>query len=127
MLRLEDTENKKQALHDFFVWLFDDNRIVDKSITLYDEVDFSLCSNYNDPNIYYPSQIKKFFDTKAMQRLGRISQLGSLAINNFPNLYHSRLEHSKGVYYRKVEEFFYNFQNPSWKKYIEDNISYTNL
>ena len=39
---------------------------------------------------------KKFFETKAMKRLGRISQLG-LAINNFPNLYHSRLEHSNGV------------------------------
>ena len=108
MLRLEDAENKEQVLQDFFVWLFDDNRIVDKSIALYGEVDFSLCSSYSDPNIYYPAQIKRFFDTKAMNRLGRISQL-DLAINNHPNLYHSRLEHSKGVYYKKIEEFFYNF------------------
>lgn len=121
MLRLENVKNKRQALYDFFVWLFDDNRIIDKSITLYDEVDLSLCSSYSDPNIYYPSQIKKFFDTKAMHRLGRISQLGSLAINIHPNLYHTRLEHSKGVYNKKVEEFFYNFQNPDWRKYIEDN------
>lgn len=120
MLRLEDAENKEQVLQDFFVWLFDDNRIVDKSIALYGEVDFSLCSSYSDPNIYYPAQIKRFFDTKAMNRLGRISQL-DLAINNHPNLYHSRLEHSKGVYYKKVEEFFYNFQDSSWRKYIEDN------
>lgn len=120
MLRLEDVENKKQVLHDFFVWLFDDNRIANKSITLYDEVDFSLCHNYKDPNIYYPLQIKNFFDTKAMKRLNRISQL-VLAINNYPNLYHTRLEHSKGVYYRKVEEFFYKFQDSSWRKYIENN------
>ena len=120
MLRLENVENKKQAFQIFFMWLFDDDRIIDKSIVLYDEIDFALCSSYCDPNIYYPAQIKRFFDTQAMNRLSRISQLG-LAINNHPNLYHSRLEHSKGVYYRKVEEFFYNFQDSSWKKYIEDN------
>lgn len=115
MLRLENVENKKQAFQIFFMWLFDDDRIIDKSIVLYDEIDFALCSSYCDPNIYYPAQIKRFFDTQAMNRLSRISQLG-LAINNHPNLYHSRLEHSKGVYYRKVEEFFYNFQDSSWKK-----------
>lgn len=120
MLKLEDVENKKQALQDFFVWIFDDNRINDKSITLYDEVDFSLCSSYNDPNIYYPTQIKNFFETKPMKRLNRISQLG-LVINASPNSYHTRLEHSKGTYYRKVEELFYNFQDSSWREYIEKN------
>ena len=71
-------------------------------------------------NIYYPSQIKAFFDSKPMQRLSRITQLGLVASEN-PNMYQNRLEHSKGVYYRKLEEFFYNFQNPEWIKYIEDN------
>lgn len=120
MLRLEDVENKQEVLQEFFEWLFDDNRITDKSISLHNEIDLSLCAHYSDANIYYPEQIKKFFDTKAMRRLGRISQLG-LVINTFPNSYHSRLEHSKGVYNKKVEEFFYRFQEDSWKKYIEDN------
>ena len=120
MIRLEEVKNKKELLQDFFIWLFDDKLIINKSISLQDEVDFSLCSNYCDPNIYFPEQIKNFFDTKAMQRLGKISQLG-LSINFFPNLYHSRLEHSKGVYNKKVEEFFYKYQDSSWKEYIENN------
>ena len=42
-------------------------------------------------------------------------------VNIFPNTYHNRLEHSKGVYNRKVEEFIYNFQQPEWKNFIESN------
>ena len=119
-MRLEDVENKQEVLHDFFIWLFNDDRINNKSISLTGEVDLSLCHDYMDPNIYYPNQIKAFFDSVPMKRLSRISHLGLVANEN-PNMYHNRLEHSKGVYYRKLEEFFYNFQNPEWVKYIEDN------
>lgn len=119
-MRLEDVDNKKEVLQPFFEWLFDDDRITDKSVTLFDEIDYTLASSYSDSNIYYPKQIKDFFETEAMRRLGRVSQL-DLAINYHPNLYHTRLEHSKGVYNRKVEELFYKFQEPEWKKYIEAN------
>lgn len=119
-MRLEDVDNKKEVLQPFFEWLFDDDRITDKSVDLFDEVDYTLASSYSDCNIYYPKQIKDFFDTQAMRRLGRISQL-DIAINYNPNLYHTRLEHSKGVYNRKVEELFYKFQETQWKKYIETN------
>lgn len=120
MFRLENLENKRDCLEDFFLWLFDDNRIKEKSIFLNSEVDLSLCHDYLDSNIYYPNQLKNFFQTKPMIRLSKISQLG-LVINHSENLYHNRLEHSKGVYNRKVEELFYKFQNPDYKKYIEDN------
>lgn len=120
MIRLEDIENKQEVLQNFFIWLFDDERIKDKSISLIGEIDLSLCHDYSDPNIYYPHQIKAFFDCSAMKRLSRISHLGLVANEN-PNMYHSRLEHSKGVYYRKLEELFYNFQNPQWVKFIENN------
>ncbi len=119
-MRLEDVENKQKVLQDFFTWLFDDDRINNKSISLTGEVDLSLCHDYMDPNIYYPDQIKAFFESAPMKRLSRISHLGLVANEN-PNMYHNRLEHSKGVYYRKLEELFYNFQNPEWVKYIEDN------
>lgn len=120
MLILKDVENKKELFQNFFTWLFDDKRIISNEVSLVGETDLSLCSNYIDSNIYYPNQFKDFFETPAMQKLGRISQLG-LAINNYTNLYHSRLEHSKGTYYRKLEELFYNYQQPEWKKYIEQN------
>lgn len=117
-MQLEDIDNKEKVLQPFFEWLFDDYRISNKSISLYNEVDFTLAFSYLDSNIYYPKQIKDFFETKAMSRLGRISQL-DLAINSYPNLYHTRLEHSKGVYNRKVEELFYKFQDYKWREYIK--------
>ena len=119
-MKLEDMNSKKEAFQDFFEWLYDDNRIENSSVKLHSEIDLSLAHTYSDANIYYPTQFEDFFETKAMSRLGRISQLG-LAVTHFPNLYHNRLEHSKGVLNKKIEELFYNYQNPSWKKYIEEN------
>lgn len=119
-MNLKNIENKKDLFQDFFLWLFDDNRITNKNVSLIGEIDLSLCPDYSDSAIYYPKQFENFFETPAMKRLSRISQLG-LAINNCPNFYHSRLEHSKGTYNKKLEEFFYNYQNPEWKNYIEKN------
>ena len=120
MINLEDIDTKENLIQDFYRWLFDDNNIIDKSVILEKEVDISLAPYYTDPYIYYPKQIANFFNTKAMQRLGRISQL-ALANDIYPNIYHSRLEHSKGVYNRKLEEFLYHFQDSNWRKHIEEN------
>lgn len=119
-MNLENLETKEPLIKDFFTWLFDDDRIINKNVTLETELDLALAPYYMDANIYYPKQIADFFDTKAMKRLGRISQL-DLVIDEFPNVYHNRLEHSKGVYYRKLEEMLHNFQNTEWKKSIENN------
>ena len=120
MINLEDINTKENLIQDFYRWLFDDNNIIDKSVILEKEVDISLAPYYTDPYIYYPKQIANFFNTKAMQRLGRVSQL-ALANDIYPNIYHSRLEHSKGVYNRKLEEFLYHFQDLNWRKHIEEN------
>ena len=95
-MNLENLENKEPLIKDFFTWLFDDNRIINKNVNLEQEIDFVLAPYYLDANIYYPKQISDFFNTRPMKRLGRISQL-DLAIDEFPNLYHNRLEHYKGV------------------------------
>ena len=120
MINLEDIDTKENLIKDFYTWLFDDNNIIDKSVILEKEVDISLAPYYTDPYIYYPKQIANFFNTKAMRRLGRVSQL-ALANDIYPNIYHNRLEHSKGVYNRKLEEFLYHFQDLNWRKYIEEN------
>ena len=120
MINLEDIDTKENLIQDFYRWLFDDNNVVDKSVILEKEVDISLAPYYTDPYIYYPKQIANFFNTKAMQRLGRVSQL-ALANDIYQNIYHSRLEHSKGVYNRKLEEFLYHFQDSNWRKYIDEN------
>lgn len=121
-MKLEDLNSKEEIFREFFTWLFDDSRIKNKEIHLEKEIDISLSPYYLDPNIYFPKQINNFFKTRAMQRLGKVSQV-SLAIDLHPNLYQNRLEHSKGVYYRKLEEMVYNFQNSEWKEKVEkDNL-----
>lgn len=120
MLDLENISTKEDIIKEFFTWLFDDSRIKNHSITLQKETDLTLVKDYNDPNIYFPNQIYDFFQTQAMKRLGRVGQL-FFTVNIFPNTYHNRLEHSKGVYNRKVEEFIYDFQQPEWKNFIESN------
>ena len=115
---LEDLDSKEQIFKDFFEWLFDDSKITAKEIQLEKEVDITLAPYYLDSNIYYPKQFKNFFETRAMKRLERVSQV-SLAIDLNPNLYQNRLEHSKGVYYRKLEEMVYNFQDYKWRQKVE--------
>lgn len=72
-----------------------------------------------DSNIYYPTQFKAFFETKAMQRLNRISQLG-LSIIELSYFIQYRLEHSKELIIEKLRISLY-LQNSAWRKYIEDN------
>ena len=117
---IQDVKNKEPLIKEFYIWLFQDERITNKNINLQSEEDISLASFYCDSKIYYPEQIASFFETKSMKRLAKVSQL-DIAINEYPSAYHSRLEHSKGVYNRKLEEFLLNFENPSWKEYIESN------
>lgn len=61
MINLEDINTKENLIQDFYRWLFDNNNVVDKSVILEKEVDFSLAPYYTDPYIYYPKQIAKFF------------------------------------------------------------------
>lgn len=115
MKKLEKRDDKKQIIEQFFKWVFDRD-----DIELIDEIDLSLAPLYNDPNIYYTKEIAEFFNTKAMRRLGKVNQLG-LEIFQNPNLYHNRLEHSKGTYNRKLEELIYLISDEKYKKFIEEN------
>lgn len=110
-------EDKKEKVLSFFSWLFDKNFNIDE---LVGEEDLTLPEDYKDKNIYYTPAIYQLFSTRAMQRLGRISQLGTLFAEN-KGCCHSRLEHSKGAYNRKLEELMY-FVNEmeGFKKYVED-------
>lgn len=115
MIDLCDCKTKKEKINEFFKWLLDK-----EDIELQSEVDLALASSYCDPNIYYPKELIDFFNTKAMRRLEKISQLGLVLIEN-KSCYHNRLEHSKGTYNKKVEELIFLCSNPEYRKYIEDN------
>ena len=119
-MQLENEESKEQIINDFFIWLFSDEDSLVENANLEKEVDLTLTPFYKDPNIYYPSCIAKLIETSAFKRLGRISQLSTI-LDTFPNTYHNRLEHCKGTYNRKLEEFIYKYQDESWRDSIETN------
>ena len=115
MIDLCNSKTRKEEINEFFKWLLNKD-----DVELQSEVDLSLVTDYYDANIYYPTEIARFFNTKAMKRLERVSQLGLVLLEN-ENCYHNRLEHSKGTYNRKVEELIFRYKDESFRKYIEDN------
>lgn len=101
--KIEDMKNKKELVQNFYNWLFN------KEVILKEEEDLSLAPNYYDNNIYYPEEIERIFLSKPMQRIGKVGQLSML------DAVYTRLEHSKGVYNRKLELFLREFQNEEWQ------------
>ena len=67
--RVEDLS--EQDYREFFEWL------LEKDITLYKELDLSLCSTQNEPYIFFPKEIEEFLQTAPMQRLKKITQQGT--------------------------------------------------
>lgn len=90
-MKNEVKEITEAEYKEFFEWL------LEKEVKLEKELDLTLAHDYNEPYIYFTSEIEKFFETTPMKRIGKISQLGTSIINN-DNTYHTRLEHCKGAY-----------------------------
>lgn len=110
----EIQEVTKQEYEELFKWLFGNN------VKIVEEQDITLAPFYNDINIYYTQEIKDLFSTQAMQREGKIMQLGSEIFTD-SNSYHTRLEHSKGAYRNCIEFLAIQFRRDEWRKYIEEN------
>lgn len=107
-------EISKQEYEEFFKWLFGED------VEIKQELDIGMAPYYNDPNIYYTKEIYDLFQTKAMQRLGKITHLGAFIVID-KNIYHTRLEHSKGAYRRCIEFLTIQYKDPKWREYIEEN------
>lgn len=110
----EIQEVTKQEQVELFKWLFGND------IKIKEEADISLAPYYEDINIYYTEEIEQLFQTKALKREGKIMQLGS-GIFRKSNVYHTRLEHSKGAYRNCVQFLAMQYRKPEWRKYIEEN------
>ena len=101
----------------FFTWLFD------KPVFMVYETDIPLKNNKysnEDAIIYYPLEIEKILKTQAMSRMGKILQLGT-KIYNIPKVHHTRLEHSKGTYFRSLNTIMTLCENEAWKNIFEKN------
>ncbi len=105
--------NKEEIIKEFYEWLLER-----KDVSLNKSIDLPSCREYEDPYIYYPKEIEEILNTKPMQRLKRINQLGD-CILLFPNAFYTRYEHSLGVYNRKLEVLINKFQDNYWREMIE--------
>ncbi len=108
-------EITKNEYKEVFEWLYEK-----EDVELLEELDISMAHTYNEPYIYYTKEIADIFNTKPMQRLQRILQLGTVIVNS-ENVYHTRLEHCKGAYRRAIEFIAVKYKDEDWKKYIEEN------
>lgn len=84
---------------------------------IYTETDFSLIYTNGKGYMYYPESFKRVIQTKAVKRMARIFQLGTV-IYTRSNTVHTRLDHSKGTYYRTLELLQGLYENESVKDII---------
>lgn len=87
-------------------------------IILY-EGDFSLHDTNGNGIMYYPQCFEKVLKTNAVKRLARIFQLGT-KVYTHSNAYHTRLEHSKGTYYRTLELLLNLYEQENIRQLIKD-------
>lgn len=106
------TEFSESEYKEFFSWLLNK-----EEINLQKEADVSKVLEYEEPYIYYTPEIKDFFETTPMKRLGKIGQLVNVSLEN-PNASHTRLSHCKGAYQKMLEFYMRQFQKKDW---IEKN------
>lgn len=99
---------------EFFEWL------LEKDVHINMEPDITLLNTHEKPYIYYPDEIKLLLESDAMQRLGRITQLGTTILTS-PTCFHTRLAHSKGAGNNATKFFIKQFKtDENWRKKIED-------
>lgn len=109
---MEEIDLKEEDYVEFFNWL------LDREVKLDKELDFILCSTFSNPYVYYPEEIKRFIETKPMQRLMKIEQLGTSILNN-TDAYHTRYLHSLGTYNNAVLFFMNQYKNKNWREKVE--------
>ncbi len=102
---------KQFSDEEFYKWLLDK-----ENINLNYFYDYSIFSG--DPKIAYPDEFKAFFESTPMKRLSRILQLSRI-INFEPDVFHTRFEHSIGVFKKKMDLIKTQLQNDKWRSFIE--------
>lgn len=113
MNKIAIKEYTEEDYKEFFEWL------LDKEVHINKMVDITLLDTHLNPVMYYPDEIKKLIETKSMQRLKRVAQLGDSIVGN-ENDFHTRFAHSIGAGNNAQKFFIHLFkENEAWKSAIE--------
>lgn len=102
---------------EFYSWLFNKNDVIIEK-----EIDITKGLECKNPYTYYTPEINAFFKTKAMKRLGKISQLANAIINN-PSAVHTRLQHCIGAYQKMLDFYMLQYRKEDWKVKNSDETS----
>lgn len=111
------TEFTKDEYEEFFSWLLDRT-----DINLEKEYDISRCLEIDKPYIYYTPEIKAFFETSAMKRLGKIGQIPNVSLT-ISNSIQDRLEHCKGAYQKILDFYMLQYKKDNWRERNSDEDS----
>lgn len=108
-------EYTEEDYKEFFEWL------LEREVNMSQMVDITLLDSQEKPMVYYPGEIKRLLETKAMQRLKRVAQLGSSLFANEDN-FQTRFSHSLGAG-NNAQKFYIKLfkENPKWRNYIQQN------
>ena len=87
---------------------------------IYTEIDSTLIDTNGKGYMYYPESFWRVILTPAVKRMARIFQLGT-KIYTYSNVWHTRLEHSKGTYYRTLEVLQGLYENETIKNMIREH------
>lgn len=105
-------EIKEEEYLEFFKWILEK-----EEVKLSKELDLLLASSYDEPYIFYTEEIEAFFNTRPMQRIGQINQLGT-SINLNDNAYHTRLDHCKGAYKNALDFWVLKCRDSKYREKI---------
>ncbi len=108
------THNTYKRVENFFGEMLGRHEII------HSEIDFPLIDTNGKGYMYYPESFRRVMETKAVKRMARIFQLGT-KIYTRPNVLHTRLEHSKGTYYRTLELLQNLYEDENVKNIIINN------
>ena len=106
-------EYTEEDYKEFFEWL------LERDVHMNHMIDVTLLDTHKEPKVYYPDEIKSLLETAAMQRLKRVTQLGSSLFGN-EEAFQTRLAHSIGAG-NNAQKFYIKLfkENPEWKNAIE--------
>lgn len=108
---MNKTHNTYKRVEDFFGEMLGRNEFI------YTETDFLLSDTNGNGYIHYPESFKRVIETKTVKRMEKIFQLGTVVYTR-PHILNTRLEHSKGTYYRTLELLQKLYDNENVKDII---------
>lgn len=95
------------------------NYIFDKPKHVLYESDIAFNDGRGNEQIYYTNDIFNLLHIKVVKRMSRIFQLGNKILKK-ESLMHTRLEHSKGTYFRTLKMLMHICESPEISNLIEE-------